>query len=87
MADEAQNPADQTISEPVQSIEVEGQAKKESEAKDDDAGEASDNDAPGEDEDGIADNADGKLSNDLYKAYKAITEVLLNHKIKLKNNE
>lgn len=52
-----------------------------------------DNDAPGDnnddDDEGIevTDLTDGKSSGDLYKSFKAITEVLLNFKIKSRANE
>lgn len=82
MADDEKKVDATAAPEPVQSIEIDEVVKKE-----DDAGEGSDNDAPGEDDNTLADIGDGKVSNDLYKAYKAITEVLLNFKIKTKNNE
>ena len=81
--------------EPVQSIETDEAAHKaqdENERGNDNADvEGSDDDAPGEVDDEMIDvadaTADDKISNDLYKAFKAITEVLLNYKIKVKNNE
>ena len=89
MADDKQKEHAVAAPEPVQSIEVDEPVKKE-----DDGGEGegegdveSDNDAPGEDDDVAAEVGDGKVSNNLYKAFKAITEVLLNFKIKAKNNE
>jgi len=82
MADDETKAEATAAPEPVQSIEVDEAVKKE-----DDAGEGSENDAPGEDDDAAVDGGDGKVSNDLYKAYKAITEVLLNFKIKTKYNE
>lgn len=87
MADEGTK-ADATVApEPVESIEIDEPVKKEDAGEGEGEGEGSDNDAPGEDDDIAADAGDGKVSNGLYKAYKAITEVLLNFKIKTKNNE
>lgn len=82
MADDDKKADAAAVPDAVQSIEVDEPVKKE-----EDAGEGSDNDAPGEDDDAAADAGDGKVSNALYKAYKAVTEVLLNFKIKTKNNE
>ena len=89
MAEDAEKAAEQTVTEPIQSIEVDSTVQQNGEEKGDDArdGEGSEDDAPGEDDDGAEDNADGKVSNELYRNYKAITEVLLNFKIKLRNNE
>ena len=82
MADDEKKADATVVPEAVQSIEIDEAVKRE-----EDAGEGSDNDAPGEDDDAAADAGDGKVSNGLYKAYKAITEVLLNFKIKTKNSE
>lgn len=49
-----------------------------------------DHDAPGDNDDEgieVTDLTDGKISSDLYKAFKAITEALLNYKIQLRGNE
>ncbi|KAK5075100.1 hypothetical protein LTR64_001305 [Lithohypha guttulata] len=83
---------------PVESIEVDEQPKVKEDAAVEEAvaegergGEGSDNDAPGEVDDEMVDVtdlvSDGKVSNDLYKEFKAITEVLLEYKVKSKNNE
>lgn len=89
---------DVSQNEPVQSIEVKDQGKinNEEEQKVDvnNDAEASDNenenDAPGDgDDEGIevTDLTDGKTAGDLYKSFKAITEVLLNYKTKSRGNE
>lgn len=67
---------------PIQSIEVDQPVKQEDEGDG-----ASDHEAPAEPEDASADTGDGKISNDLYKAFKNITEVLLNFKTKGRANE
>lgn len=89
MADEGKKVDATVASEPVESIEIDESVRKEDagEGEGEGEGEGSDNDAPNEDDDIAADAGDGKVSNGLYKAYKAITEVLLNFKIKTKNNE
>lgn len=54
------------------------------------AAEGSDNDAPGDNDDEgieVTDTTDGRGTGDLYKNFKAITELLLNFKITIRGNE
>jgi len=90
MADDGKKADATGAPDAVESIEIDEPVTKGEDAGEgegDGDGEGSDNDAPGEDDDVAADAGDGKVGNSLYKAYKAITEVLLNFKIKTKNNE
>lgn len=88
--------------QPVPSIEVKSDTKQEeepeqevganadAEGSDNDNENDNDNDAPGDNDDEgieVTDLTDGKISTDLYKSFKSITEVLLNFKIKSRANE
>lgn len=83
-----QKEADARVAEPIESIEIENiDGDGDGAKKDEEAAEGSDHDATGDPEDDTAEVADGKISNELYKAFKAITEELLNFKVKIKSNE
>lgn len=91
--DQAKDAVD-AATKPVESIEIDEPPKSNGKVTsgDNDEGDAegSDNDAPGEADDeavDVTDLDDGKISNNLYKEFKAITEVLLNYKIKIKSSE
>lgn len=75
MASEHAN-AGESSSQPVESIEQDATTKNEDEGGD-----------KSEAEGDAMEVDDGKISNDLYREFKAITETLLNFKIKSKNNE
>lgn len=94
--------AEDSTTQPVPSIEskdeekagVEAELEADQEVEAGADAEASDNDnendAPGENDDEgieVTDLTDGKITGDLYKNFKAITEVLLNFKIKGRGNE
>lgn len=83
-----------SATQPVQSIEAKDEEKAGEGAEQDEEADAnvegSDNDAPEDNDDEgieVTDLTDGKTTGDLYKSFKAITEVLLNHKIKGRGNE
>jgi len=87
MADqEKETETDAPVANPVQSIETEHD-EEDGAKKDEEAADGSDHDATGEPEDDTVEVADGKIPNNLYKAFKAITEDLLNFKVKIKSNE
>lgn len=93
---------DVSPTDPVPSVEVKSDTKQEEETEQEvgdnpdadvdgsDNDNENDNDAPGDNDDEgieVTDLIDGKTSGDLYKSFKAITEVLLNFKIKSRANE
>lgn len=84
---------DESTTKPIPSIETKDETKADAE-QDGEAGanaEGSDNDAPGDNDDDegieVTELTDGKTTGDLYKNFKAITEVLLNYKIVGRGNE
>lgn len=83
--------AESPLTEPLKSEAKPGPAAEISNTDVDVAGADEDNDAPAEADEDENDTSDlvedGKVSNALYKEFKAITETLLNYKIKSKNNE
>lgn len=85
---------DDSTSQPVPSIESKDETKADADPEQEgEAGadvENSDNDAPVDNDDEgieVMDLTDGKTAGDLYKSFKAITEILLNFKIKVRGNE
>lgn len=84
---QAEQPEEEVEDKPGAADDSENEIENENENENDNDG---DNDAPGDNEDEaieVTDLSDGKISNDLYKTFKAITEVLLNFKIKGRGNE